>query len=86
MMPTKKIKKKTPRARKIDELVVVGGVVVGANDMEEIMIPAMRSTRKMIGRNGTMSHPADISESVSMRIRASRRRFSSATLSLSAPW
>ena len=85
MMPTRKSKKNTPSARKIDELGVVVGAVVGVIDRDEIMMPAMKSTKKMIGRNGTMSHPTDICESASMRIRASRRRFSSTTLSVSAP-
>src|SRR5207245_9685553 len=73
MIPTRKSKKNTPSARKIDELGVVVGAVVGVIDRDEIMMPAMKSTKKMIGRNGTMSHPADICESASMRIRASRR-------------
>ena len=81
-----------PRATKNGAAVVGGVPVVELNDVDgnEARAPnirlASKSTRIIIGRKGTMSHATDICESDSMRIRASRRRFSSTTLSVSAPF
>src|SRR5438445_9820159 len=90
MMPINSSKKNTPKATRKGAVAVVGVPVVelkvGTEASAPIIMLTMKSTMKIIGRKGTMSHPTDICESVSIRIRASRRRFSSTMLSLLAPW